>query len=251
MDQHDQMSSCRRADEALEAGRPTTEKVQGIFARIAPGYDVVNILASLGIDRLWRRTTVRMANVGAADRVLDLCAGTGDLTLSMARLGGPAEVRSTDFVPEMLEIGKKKAAAFRGRTCIDFDVVDAQSIPYEDASFDIATVGFGVRNLPDRAANFREVLRVLRPGGRYLILEFTRPPSAIVRTLYYWYLGHVVPLLGGLVSGDRRSYQYLNDSILQFPDQETLAAELRAAGFSDVRYSNLTFGIVAVHVSTK
>jgi demethylmenaquinone methyltransferase / 2-methoxy-6-polyprenyl-1,4-benzoquinol methylase len=241
------------ADESGEQpGRPTESKVKAIFGRIAPTYDLVNILASAGLDRGWRRRTVKLARVGVDSRVLDLAAGTGDLTMAMARQGRPAEIVSTDFVPEMLDVARDKVAAYRGPTRITLEVADAQDLgQFADESFNAVTVGFGVRNLPDRAANFREVHRVLKPKGRYCVLEFTRPPAAMVRALYHWYLGTVVPSLGGMVSGDRDAYQYLNDSIRQFPAQEELAAELAAAGFRDVAYHDLTLGIVAVHVATK
>ena len=238
-------------------GQPTSERVHGIFANIAGSYDLINILGSFGIDRLWRRRTVRLAELTAESEVLDLCAGTGDLTLALARQGRPRRVLGTDFVPEMLDVGRAKLAKARSRgqlaedSTVVFAVADAQDLPFEDTSFDVATCAFGVRNLPDREANFREVLRILRPGGRYLILEFTRPPNAIVRTVYHFYLRTVLPALGGLIAGDRPSYQYLNDSIVAFPPQAVLADELRAAGFSVVRWHDLTFGIVAVHVAAR
>ena len=233
-------------------GVPTQSRVKAIFGRIAPTYDLVNILASAGLDRGWRRRTVRLARVGSDSRVLDLAAGTGDLTMAMARIGRPAEVVATDFVPELLDVARAKVAAYKGPTRITLDVADAQDLSqFPDCSFNVVTVGFGVRNLPDRAANFREVYRVLAPRGRYVVLEFTRPPMATVRALYHWYLGSVVPTLGGLVSGDRDSYQYLNDSIRQFPAQERLASELKAAGFAEVGWHDLTAGIVAVHVAVK
>lgn len=232
-------------------GQPTTERVRGIFAGIAPRYDLFNTVAAFGIDRLWRRTTVRMAGLTPESEVLDLAAGTGELTMALARIGHPASVTGTDFVPEMLEVAKRKAATFRGATRIAFSVADAQALPFADESFDVVTVGFGVRNLPDRAANLREVRRVLRAGGRYLILEFTTPPNRGFRALYRGYNRTVVPFLGRVITGDRASYEYLNESILAFPAQEGLAEELRAAGFSEVSYRDLTFGVVAVHRAVK
>ncbi|TDB38704.1 MAG: bifunctional demethylmenaquinone methyltransferase/2-methoxy-6-polyprenyl-1,4-benzoquinol methylase UbiE [Actinobacteria bacterium] len=237
------------ADEKPAPGQPTTDRVKGIFTNIAPSYDLFNILSSFGIDRLWRRATVRLAQPNHRSVMLDLAAGTGDLTMAFARLGRPASILSTDFVPEMLEVGKKKAATYEGSTKIDFAVVDAQDLPFDDERFDIVTIAFGVRNLPDRAANFREVRRVLKPGGRYVILEFTRPPSPLIRWFYHAYLRVVIPNLGGLLTGDKPSFQYLNDSIRAFPAQLALASELHAAGFTRVNWHNLTFGIVAVHIA--
>jgi demethylmenaquinone methyltransferase/2-methoxy-6-polyprenyl-1,4-benzoquinol methylase len=235
----------------VRSGLTSTERVRGIFARIAPGYDTFNALASLGIDRLWRRAVVRMADLGPGSRVLDLAAGTGDLSLALAAQGRPASVLGTDFTPEMLDFARVKAARRTGPTALSFQVEDAQALTLPDASFDVVTVAFGVRNFPDRAANFREVLRVLKPGGRYLVLEFSRPPCAPWRALYHFYLRTMIPFIGGLVVGDRPSFVYLNDSIRSFPAQEALAAELADAGFSSVTWRDLTGGIVAVHVAVK
>jgi len=232
-------------------GQPTTDRVRGIFSTIAPKYDRFNRLSSMGIDRIWRRRTVRYAALTPESAVLDLAAGTGDLTMAIARQAAPEQVVSTDFVPEMLEIGKPKAARYRGRTKITFQVADAQDLPFDDESFDAVTVAFGVRNLPDREANFREVLRVLKPGGRYVILEFSTPAFAPFRALYHFYLRTVIPGLGGMLTGDRASFDYLNESILAFPDQRALAAALSQTGFSSVQWHNLTMGIVAVHVAVK
>ena len=233
------------------SGLTTTARVHGIFSRIAPGYDSFNALASLGIDRRWRRALVRMADLTPASRVLDLAAGTGDLALALARQGAPAQVVATDFCDEMLDVARRKAAALEGPTRLSFRLEDAQALTLPDASFDVVTVAFGVRNFPEREANFREVLRVLKPGGRYLVLEFSRPPLPPVRWLYHAYLRFGIPLIGAAVAGDRASFVYLNDSIRSFPAQARLAAELRRAGFSHCTWRDLTFGIVAVHVAVK
>jgi demethylmenaquinone methyltransferase/2-methoxy-6-polyprenyl-1,4-benzoquinol methylase len=241
-----------RPTDNVESGLTNTERVQSIFAEIAAGYDRFNLISSFGIDRLWRRAVVRMAALTPNMAVVDLAAGTGDLSMALARLGRPASVLGTDFSPEMLEFAKGKAAAYRGTTQLRFEVQDAQSLSLPDETFDVATVAFGVRNFPDRAANFREVLRVLKPGGRYIVLEFSRPPFAPFRWVYHLYLDHVIPLLGGLiVPGERVSFAYLNHSIKSFPVQEKLATELKAAGFRSVTWRNLTFGIVAVHIAVK
>lgn len=233
-----------------ERGLPTAEKVKGIFANIAGRYDLLNSLTSLGMHRLWRRRTVREAALTPESVVLDLAAGTGDLSLELARVGQPASVLGTDFVPEMLEVAERKAVDWHGPTALRFEVQDAQALTLPDATYDVVTIAFGVRNLPDRAADFREVLRVLKPGGRYLVLEFSRP-RAWFRPFYHVYLKLIVPALGGLIARDRESYTYLGDSIRRFPSQEELAAELRAAGFSDVHWHDMTFGVVALHVATK
>lgn len=240
------------ADRAPAPGEATTERVRGIFGRIADSYDAFNLMSSMGIDRVWRKAAVRAARLTTGMRVLDLCAGTGDLTLALARTGRPAEVVGTDFSPEMLEVALRKAGSSAGRSKVSFSIADAQALPFGDATFDVVTVAFGVRNLPDRAANFSEVHRVLKPGGRYVILEFSRPPFPLWRATYHAYLRTVIPALGSRLSGgDRESFQYLNDSILRFPDQPGLAAELRAAGFAAIDWTNLTGGVVALHTAVK
>ena len=233
-------------------GEATTERVRGIFAGIADRYDLFNALSSFGIDRSWRRAAVRAARLTSESRVLDLCSGTGDLAIALAKQGRPAEVVATDFVPEMLAVAQQKAPSGRvGSTAISFSLADAQALPFPDASFDVVTVAFGVRNLPDRAANFSEVHRVLRPGGRYVICEFSRPTLAPWRWLYHAYLKIVVPSVGAVLTHDRDSFAYLNDSIRRFPRQPALAAELRAAGFPAVSWMNLTGGVVALHIAVK
>jgi demethylmenaquinone methyltransferase/2-methoxy-6-polyprenyl-1,4-benzoquinol methylase len=244
------MKDAGTADNAA-SGLTNTERVRSIFARIAPGYDTFNAVASFGIDRSWRRVLVRDAALTPDSRVLDLAAGTGDLSLALARQGRPASVLGTDFSPEMLEVAKRKAASYDGGTELTFEVRDAQALSLPDGSFDVVTVAFGVRNFPDRAANFREVLRVLKPGGRYLVLEFSRPPFAPFRALYHFYLDVAIPLIGGLLTRDRASFVYLNRSIKAFPAQDALADELRAAGFRDVSWRNLTFGVVAIHTAVR
>ncbi|GAB4276259.1 MAG: hypothetical protein Kow0056_06470 [Coriobacteriia bacterium] len=238
------------SERQYEPGEPATERVRSIFSGIAPAYDTVNMVASLGIDRLWRRRVVRMSGVGPDSRVLDLAAGTGDLALAMARLGRPALVVATDFVPEMLGIAEDKALRAASECDVVFQQADAQDLPFEDESFDVVTIGFGLRNLPDRAANYSEVLRVLKPGGRYLVLEFSHPPFGPFRAVYGLYLRKFVPVLGWLFSRDAQAYRYLAESIARFPDQGSLAREMEDAGF-EVEWRNLTGGIVAVHVGVK
>lgn len=232
-------------------GRPTAERVRGIFSRIAGRYDLFNAMASLGIDRSWRRALVRACEATPSSRVLDLASGTGDVAFVVANLGKPAEVVATDFVSEMLEVAEKKAAEHKPAVPVSFSIADAQELPFDDASFDVATVAFGVRNFPDRSRNFTEVRRVLKPGGRYVILEFSRPAFAPWRGVYHVYLRYAVPTIGGLLTGDRAGFVYLNDSIHQFPLQAELATELRAAGFQTVSWKDMSGGIVALHVAVK
>ncbi|MDZ4168922.1 MAG: bifunctional demethylmenaquinone methyltransferase/2-methoxy-6-polyprenyl-1,4-benzoquinol methylase UbiE [Coriobacteriia bacterium] len=232
-------------------GQATEERVKGIFSSIAGRYDSFNAVASMGIDRSWRRQLVKACAIQPTDRVLDLCAGTGDVALAIAAQAGPAEVIVTDFTPEMLEIAREKGSAFDGRTKLTFQLADAQALPFEDESFDVVTVAFGVRNLPERERNFAEVKRVLRPGGRYVILEFSRPRLAPWRGIYHVYLRHAIPAIGGALTGDREGFVYLNDSIRRFPAQAELAAELRVAGFSAISWRDMTGGVVALHTAVR
>lgn len=232
-------------------GEATTERVRSIFSGIADQYDAFNGLASMGIDRLWRRRLVKACRVTPHSRVLDLCAGTGDVSFAIADQAHPAEIVVTDFTPEMVAIAERKAADHAGPTTFSFQLADAQSLPFDDASFDVVTVAFGVRNLPDRASNFAEVLRVLKPGGRYVILEFSRPTFAPWRGMYHLYLRHAIPAIGGALTKDRDSFVYLNDSIRRFPTQPQLAAELRTAGFSAIGWIDMSGGIVALHTAVK
>ena len=238
-------------DTDLAPGRPTAERVHGIFSQIAGRYDVFNAMASMGIDRSWRRELVRACQLTPQSRVLDLASGTGDVAFALASLGAPAEVVATDFVPEMLVVAERKAADNPPAVPVSFSVADAQELPFGDASFDVVTVAFGVRNFPDRERNFSEVLRVLKPGGRYVILEFSRPTLAPWRGVYHVYLRHAIPAIGGVLTGDREGFVYLNDSIRQFPTQPQLAAELREAGFNAITWKDLSGGIVALHTAVK
>ncbi len=232
-------------------GEATTERVRGIFSGIAGRYDAFNMMASMGIDRTWRTQLVKTCHLDSSSKVLDLCAGTGDVSFAIARKAAPASILVTDFTPEMLAIAEQKAEEYHGPTQMSFQLADAQDLPFADESFDVVTVAFGVRNLPERERNFSEVLRVLKPGGRYVVLEFSRPGFAPWRGVYHVYLQHAIPAIGGVLTGDREGFVYLNDSIRRFPTQPELAAELRAAGFSVVSWKDLTGGIVALHTAVK
>lgn len=233
------------------AGVPSEERVRAIFSRIAGRYDLFNKLSSLGVDRLWRRALVKACDLGGTEQVLDIASGTGDVAFTIARIGRPRSILATDLVPEMLAVAERKYAASDIATPISFQVVDAQDIPLADESFDVVTVAFGVRNMPDRLQAYREARRVLRPGGRYVILEFSTPPWSVWRALYHLYLRVVIPGLGGLLTGKRADFVYLNDSIREFPQQEELVSHLRDAGFSQVTYRNLSGGIAALHTAIK
>ncbi len=217
--------------------------VRDMFGRVAPRYDLANHLLSLNIDRLWRRRTVaRVRDIlqrpGA--RVLDLCCGTGDLTAALARESA-ASVMGADFCHPMLT-----AAAFKSRAPL-FEA-DALALPLARRSIDLLTCAFGFRNLANYDAGLTEFRRVLRPGGRLAILEFSQPPSRAFAALYDFYSRAILPRLGGLISGSPDAYQYLPSSVRKFPGAEELAARMRAAQFQNVRFERFTFGIVALHI---
>jgi demethylmenaquinone methyltransferase/2-methoxy-6-polyprenyl-1,4-benzoquinol methylase len=221
----------------VESGRLPAEGVQRMFDRIAPVYDAMNRVMTAGLDRRWRRATVQEA-VRPGDRVLDACCGTGDLAVA-AHEAGAAEVVGVDFSERMLERARRKAPE------LEWVQADVLALPFEDASFDAAVVGFGVRNVEDLEAGLKELRRVLRAGGRLGILEITTPRGPL--TLFYklWF-DRIVPLLGRLLPGGD-AYTYLPASVRRFPGPEELAELLGACGFRDVRFRRFAGGIVALH----
>ena len=192
------------------------------------------------------------APIKASDDVLDIAGGTGDVSRWVARYHHPRHIECTDLVPEMLEVAKEHER--HGDFCgvpIDFEVVDAQDIPFDDESYDVITMAYGIRNMPDRQRALTEMYRVLKPGGALVCLEFSTPPFAPWRALYHFYLSHVIPFWGGLITGDKSGFVYLSQSIKAFPDQRGLSDLMEQAGFHDVTWKNYTGGIAAVHVALK
>lgn len=229
---------------------PEGTQVQSMFSAIAGRYDLLNHLLSGGLDFWWWRRMAKAAGAREGLAVLDVAAGTGDSSLALARRG--AQVVSTDFTQAMLRLGPDK---FR-RKGLDHRVwasvaADAQRLPFRAAGFDAVTICYGIRNVEDRPRAYGEFLRVLRPGGVLVVLEFSRPPSALLRWLYDLYSLKVLPRIGAWLSGDRAAYDYLPRSIRRFPDQPALAAELEAAGFVGVGWRNLSGGIVALHTGIR
>ena len=239
--------------EALEAaagGGAKREYVQRIFSEIAPRYDLLNHLLSFNIDRRWRRSAIAALGWERRPRgtYVDLCAGTLDVSAELARRPGfGGRVVGADFAEPMLRAGAGKTSPDH----VSPVVADALNLPLATASSAGAIVAFGIRNVADLDAGLREVCRVLEPGARFVILEFTTPRSAIVRSLYHLYFHHLLPLLGGLISGHRTAYAYLPRSVANFPDQAHLAERMRAAGFTEVAWRTLTFGVAAIHSGTK
>lgn len=230
----------------------SSERVKDIFSSIAKKYERFNAVSSFGAYRLWLAGMARQAPIEHGDDVLDIAGGTGDVTFAMAREKHPAHIQCTDLVPEMLEVARiHYAEGFSAGVPVDFEVVDAQDIPYSDDSYDVVTMAYGIRNMPDRLRALSEMLRVLKPGGTLVCLEFSTPPNRLWRALYGFYLKHLIPFWGGLITGDRDGFVYLARSIKAFPDQQGLAELMRQAGFADVSWKNYTGGIAAVHVARK
>lgn len=224
------------------------KRVGAVFDSVASRYDVMNDLMSLGIHRLWKHFTNGLAAVRPGERVLDLAGGTGDLAAGFARQTGPqGQVLVSDINAAMLEQGRRRLADRGVAGNVAFVQANAQALPFADASFDCVTIGFGLRNVTDKAAALAEMCRVLVPGGRALVLEFSKPQIPGLSKLYDAYSFSVLPRLGEIVADDAESYQYLAESIRMHPDQDTLRDMMLEAGFGRCRYYNLTGGIVAVH----
>lgn len=240
----------RQAEAAAKGGAEKREYVQTIFEQIAPRYDLLNHLLSFNIDRAWRRKAI--AALGwersPAGTYVDLCAGTLDVSAEMSRRPGfSGRIVGADFVEPMLRAGAGKASL----AVVSPVVADALDLPLPDDTASGAIVAFGIRNVADLDRGLREVHRVLEPGARFVILEFTTPRSPAVRFGYHLYFHHVLPIIGGLISGHGSAYKYLPKSVANFPIEEMLAARMRSAGFVDVEWRTLTLGIAAIHVGTK
>lgn len=227
--------------------------VREMFGRIAPRYDLLNHLLSLDIDKLWRRRVAKRFRTVLHDpnaRVLDLCCGTGDLAFAFRREAPEgAEIIGSDFVPEMLVRARAKAAPTGAK--VEFIEADALSLPFADASFDLVSCAFGFRNLANYQRGLQEILRVLRPGGAVAILEFAEPPGRIFGGIYRFYFRHVLPRLGGLISGNATAYSYLPSSVSKFPSPDDLRGHFERTGYVDVRYERWTGGIVTLHTGCK
>jgi demethylmenaquinone methyltransferase/2-methoxy-6-polyprenyl-1,4-benzoquinol methylase len=223
-------------------------RVRAVFSSVAGKYDLMNDLMSLGAHRLWKQFTLSVTGLRPGGSALDVAGGTGDLAAGMARqVGKSGRVVLSDINPAMLGKGRDRlldAGVVGNVECV---VADAERLPFEDNSFDCLTIGFGLRNVTDKAAALHSMYRVLKPGGQLLVLEFSTPTAPGLKPLYDAYSFNVLPLLGRLVAQDAASYRYLAESIRMHPDQETLLGMLQEAGFAQARYHNLSGGIVALH----
>ncbi len=225
--------------------------VHGVFTRVASKYDVMNDLMSGGVHRLWKDAMMDWLAPRPGHRLLDVAGGTGDVAFRFLKRATGASAVVLDMTESMLIAGRKRAEADRMADRLDWVVGDAMALPFPANSFDAYTISFGIRNVTRIADALTEAYRVLRPGGRLMVLEFSRIPNDLMQKAYDLYSFNVIPVLGQMVTGDRDSYQYLVESIRKFPDQESFAAMIRKAGFGLVNYRNLTMGVAALHSGWK
>ena len=236
-----------RVDREAKAGM-----VRGVFDSVASRYDLMNDLMSGGVHRLWKRYTIELSAARPGQTILDIAGGTGDLAARFSRLvGREGQVILADINAAMLEVGRDRLIDKGATGNIEAVQADAQALPFKDNSVDCITIAFGLRNVTDKALALRSMLRVLRPGGRLLVLEFSKPTSALLGKVYDQYSFQILPAMGRLIAQDADSYRYLAESIRKHPDQETLLGMMEDAGFGECRYHNMTGGIVALHQGFK
>jgi len=229
--------------------RDKARRVRGVFDSVASRYDLMNDLMSMGLHRAWKAFTLQASHVRPGDRVLDIAGGTGDLARAFAKQVGPSgQVVHTDINETMLRTGRDRLVD--EGVVLPTLVCDAEHLPFRDGSFDLVSVGFGLRNMTHKEQALAEMARVLRPGGRLLVLEFSRVAKPLTRA-YDFYSFQILPRLGRLVAGDADSYRYLAESIRMHPDQETLKGMMKKNGFGHVDYHNLSGGVVALHAGIK
>jgi demethylmenaquinone methyltransferase/2-methoxy-6-polyprenyl-1,4-benzoquinol methylase len=228
------------------------DKVAEVFHSVAAKYDLMNDLMSGGVHRLWKRVTIEMSGVRRGNKVLDIAGGTGDLTAKFSRIVGPeGTVVLADINDSMLKVGRDRLMDRGVVNNVTFSQADAQYLPFPDNTFDVITIAFGLRNVTDKDLALRSMLRVLKPGGRLLVLEFSKPGNPLLSKVYDTYSFSILPKLGKLFADDGDSYQYLAESIRMHPDQQTLQTMMDDAGFANTDFHNMTGGVVALHRGVK
>ncbi len=223
------------------------EAIEDMFDAVAPRYDLLNRVLSLGIDRYWRSRAVRLLTDEQPTRVLDVATGTADLAIKVERMLHPREVVGVDLSAEMLQYGRKKLDRLGLSPRISLVQGDAEELPFPDDAFDAALVAFGVRNFEDLEGGLQGIRRVLRPGGTLVVLEFSQPRAAPIKQLYAWYSRHVLPRIGGILSPAQSAYEYLPSSVAAFPDGPDFLDRMAASGFTALRWDPLTFGIASLY----
>ncbi len=227
-------------------------RVADVFHSVAAKYDIMNDLMSGGVHRLWKRFTIELSGVRPGHKVLDIAGGTGDLAYKFSKLvGDQGQVVLSDINSSMLNVGRDRLIDRGVNQNVQYVQLDAQYIPFEDNSFDCVTIAFGLRNVTDKDLALRSILRVLKPGGRLLVLEFSKPQNRLLEKVYDEYSFRLLPTMGKLITNDADSYRYLAESIRMHPDQQTLKDMMDTAGFTDTQYHNMTGGIVALHKGIK
>ena len=225
--------------------------VGGVFTSVANSYDVMNDAMSIGLHRLWKRVLVEIAGIKDNDVVLDIAAGTGDIAKLISKQFPSSEIYVSDINNEMLSLGRERSIDEGFSNNTHFCQLSGEAIPFNDAAFDVITIGFGLRNFTDKSAGLKEIRRCLKKNGRLLILEFSKPNNLLFSKVYDWYSFNILPKLGALLANDSDSYQYLAESIRMHPDQENLKKLIIENGFQDCKFYNLLNGIVAIHVGYK
>ncbi|PCK01472.1 MAG: bifunctional demethylmenaquinone methyltransferase/2-methoxy-6-polyprenyl-1,4-benzoquinol methylase UbiE [Alteromonadaceae bacterium] len=228
------------------------DRVASVFHSVAARYDLMNDLMSGGVHRIWKRFTIELANASPGDTILDIAGGTGDLTEKFSRRVGPTgRVVLADINSSMLSVGRDKLIDKGIAGNVEYVQCDAQYLPFPDNTFNCITIAFGLRNVTDKTLALASMLRILKPGGKLLVLEFSKPKSKILQKVYDKYSFNILPQLGKLITNDADSYRYLAESIRMHPDQETLKEMMSEVGFSQSKYFNMTGGVVAVHQGIK
>lgn len=226
-------------------------RVQGVFNSVASKYDIMNDVMSVGIHRLWKEAMMDWLAPRAGQKLLDVAGGTGDIAFKFLKRAGYGQATVLDLTEPMLVEGRKRAEAGKMADSLDWVVGDAMALPFADNTFDVYTISFGIRNVTRPQQALAEAFRVLKPGGRLMVLEFSQLPNEGMQKLYDLYSFNVIPRMGQMIAGDRDSYQYLVESIRKFPDQETFLAMIRDAGFEQAKYRNLTMGVACLHSGWK
>ena len=226
-------------------------KVQGVFTSVASRYDIMNDLMSLGIHRIWKEAMIDWLAPRAAQKLLDVAGGTGDISFKFLKRSGSGHATVLDITENMLIEGRKRAESAQMLNNLDWIVGDAMSLPFSNNSFDVYTISFGIRNVTQPQQALNEAFRVLRPGGRLMVLEFSQIPVPLAQKAYDIYSFNVIPAMGELIANDQNSYRYLVESIRNFPDQETFLSMMQQAGFENTAYRNLSLGIAALHSGWK